>query len=557
MAKWVQKIRNLQIYAAALTLLLSGCSLKGNTQGNSSSEMNRIFSVISESSDNEIFKRTYHSSADYDRMILTLEEKGINNLSEEAKKAIESVSFYNSTPYDFSWVECFQIDDFYHAAYTHPNITRRVKEHSNTEFYDSIFHTITWDKLIERVVQNSNAYVKKEDNGNLSAVSVNDVRTILGQLENFTKGVQKDYPEYDLEHLACQLSALSLVYKEVPNPDITTLASTNYASIEWYLDDAGKKPVLETSIMLNEHEFKHFLCSYCQDEVRQKENVYITPSGLIYGANTSLNFSFIEEATAEEYAAERNGKPEVTYYEKREVLDTIRFVLSLQKDYEADGFLKYSLLQNPLGLIQQFPVLENQTYYFKNNLKMLASFNACLSALPYVFTQNVESISGYQKFYENTDKKKEVLSSLGTYAGVELSRLFLTNLVVMNDTESSMSLDYTFYLMRLFEKRMDNVFAAMSDYQKIVMSSANYKAIYKERLGAFFQYLSTKYQISLGNVRQLYEEYSINQAISYPSFVDEQRKTFYQEISQENYDSDFLREQSKTNLQYYIQYDRR
>lgn len=566
--KLIKKVRNLQIYLVSFSLLLTGCSIHLEKETTKNSKSDKV--IVSEQEENNLttrvlsdeknsgisnyFNRTYRSRADYDEMILTLEEKGIRNLSDEAKKTIQNVSLYNTNPYDFSWVELFSIDECYQSVYTNSNVASRIKNHHNNEFYNALNDSIRWDTLLNRILDNSTNKAKKEED--LSPLSETDITIILSQLRDFVSDVKKDYPAYDMGHLACQLASLSLNYRLSQESGSHTLASTTYAGIEWYLNEQGEKPVFTTSIMLNEHEFKHFLCSYCRDEITNT-NVYITPSGVIYGNNTSLSFSFIEEATAEEYAAKRNNGQVVTYYEKIAALDTIRFVLSLQDDYEEDGFLKYGFLQNPLALVQQFPVLEDQTYYFKNNLKMLASYNACLSSIPTIFSSSVKEIPGYEDFYHNIDQRKEILSSLGTYASSELSRLFLTNLVVMNDTKDTMTIDYNFYLMKLFEKRMDILFSAMTDFQKINISSANYKQIYQERLGSLFQYLSSKYKMDLGAMKELYQEYSLQENINYPTFVSNSKRAFYQELESIDYDSDTLKENSDNQLQYYVQYSTR
>lgn len=560
MKEILKKVRNLQIYFTAMCLLLTGCSVKleENKKSNDKeySQSTESIGNFFANSDTPYYHRTYHSLASYDDMILTLEERGIDTLSTDAKDAIQNVSFYNGNPYNFSWVDCFDIDEYYASIYTHPNIASRVQEHTNSELYNRLTNTINWEEAVDIIVRNSKAKASNDTEEKFIALSRSDIETVLKQLEQFTKEVKKDYPDYDMAHLACQLMSLSLLYRNY-SKNMNTLASTTYCSIEWYLNDSGEKPVLKTSIMLNDHEFKHLLCSYCYDEIKDGENVYITPSGVIYGANTSLNFSFIEEATAEEYSAEKNGMEVVNYYEKTAALDTLKFVLSLQDDYEEDGFLKYAFLQNPLALVQQLPVLNDQPYYFKNNLKMLASYNACFSTLPYVFVQNASSVPGYENFYQEFEKRKEVMSSLGTYASAELSRLFLTNLVVMNDTKEDMTLEYNLYLMRLFEKRMDIMFNAMSDYQKFTISSANYKQIYQERLGAFFQYLSVRYFTDLGVIRALYEEYSLSDGIIIPSFVENNKQVFYQKLESTEYDSETLKQHSDNALQYYVQYSRR
>lgn len=72
-----KKVRNLQIYLTAFSLLLTGCGvhMEDNKETQSVREGTSFFSEPSDSSDSLYFNRTYNSKLDYDGMILTLEER--------------------------------------------------------------------------------------------------------------------------------------------------------------------------------------------------------------------------------------------------------------------------------------------------------------------------------------------------------------------------------------------------------------------------------------------------------------------------------------------------
>ena len=174
--------------------------MEDNKETQSVREGTSFFSEPSDSSDSLYFNRTYNSKLDYDGMILTLEEKGVENLSDQAKTAIKKVSFYNSTPYNFSWVELFRISDYYQAAYTNPNVATRVRNHQNGELYNVSKDSIYWDKLVDVIMTNSANRVKNDSE--LVALSSDDVKTIVKQFSAFSEDTQKEYPNYDMAHLA-------------------------------------------------------------------------------------------------------------------------------------------------------------------------------------------------------------------------------------------------------------------------------------------------------------------------------------------------------------------
>lgn len=568
-------VKKLHIYITAISLLLSGCHFQNpsinseveNTvvdqqiveQIESLEEQLRIlresmlnteenFSVIeSNAVEGTYFEKDYGTTVDYDSMILTMEERGIGPLSESAKALIKEISFVNKSRFNSSWIDLFEIDSFYLDAYMNSNVSSNPKTHQGSEFYNQSKDSICWDQLVKVIVQNSSSTASK--NPNKESLSVAEIKIILKQLEAFSMDIKKDYPEFDMEHLACQLSTLSLVYGT--SKVNGTLASTSAYSIEWFLNSNGDYPVLQTSIGLNEHEFKHFLCEHCIDEA--KDICYVVPSGVNYGNYDALKFTFIEEATAEEYSSSRNNTKPVTYFDKIEILDNLRLVLSMQDDYEEDAFFKYSLFRNPLATVQQFPVMNDQMYFFSNNLKMLASYNACLDNIDTKFTRKVCEVFGYGDFFSNIEKQREVYSSLLNYAQVELSRLFFTDLVIMNE-EKNISLEYNFYLMRLFEKRSKLAFDVVSSKRGIEISSANFEGLNREREMTMLRYLSDRFQISLKDLKELYDEYALSDGITFPSFVDNNRINFYRELETEEYDATKLTYWTISNLQYYIQY---
>lgn len=565
------RIKKIHIYLAAFGILLSGCHLQTSDSALPEStmfftnqqfedqlrELEKEIEILKDSffrkeysleQDSVYFEKGYNTTINYDGLVLTMEEKGIGALSESAKKVINNISFYGNNNFKDYWISLFEIDSFYEKAYTSINVSSNSKTHQGKEYYNRATDTIDWDKLVNRILENSKKSITTNQR---SALSIEEIKIILVQLKDFSNSIKKEYPEFDFEHLACQLSTLSLTYG--PSQENGTLASTNAYNIEWFLNSEGNYPILQTSIGLNEHEFKHFLCEYCVDEKRNG-NCYVVPSGISYENHGGLQFSFIEEATAEEYSALRNNTNPITYFDKIEVLNNLRFVLSMQDDYEKDGFLKYSLFRNPIALVQQFPVLEDQTYFFSNNLKMLSAYNACLMSFPADFTRRVKQISGYENFDTNLEQKKEMYSSLLNYAQTELSRLFFTNLTIMNEEKEDMTLEYNFYLMRLFEKRMSFIFDVVSFYRGVTISSANYERIHQERELIMFKYLSEKYQIDLKNLKELFKEYSLSDGVTIPSFVDKDLIGFYKNLEKQNYDVNEFQKITDNGMQYYIQY---
>ncbi len=543
------KKKHFHVYAAAFVVLLSGCIHVSNFDTVATLAGQKMEEKIEEVGDIvSITERTETFAKDYNDMILTMKEKGVGEISESAKQTIKAISFCDTSKFDFSWVDLFNIESFYKEVYI--NSATGAKSHQGSSFYNHLTKTISWDELEKEIYKNSINFTNNKSD--ICPLSLSDVKIILKQIEEFSNDIKNKYPEFDLEHLACQLSTLSLMYGS--NHKDGTLASTSTYSIEWFLNDSGDKPILQTSLGLNNHEFKHFLCQRCIDEDRLT-NYYVVPSGVVYGSNGSLSFSFIEEATAEEYSALRNNNFPVTYHDKIGILNNLRMVLSMQDDYEEDGFLKYALLRNPLSMVQQFPVIDDQTYFFVDNLKMLAAFNACLDDNSF-FIKEVEKKVGYQNCLDGSSLKKEVYSSCMNYAQVELSRLFFTDLIIMNEEKEEMTLEYNFYLMRLFEKRMKMAFDIISSKQGISISPANFEGLNYERVLVMLRYLEKKYQMDFQTLKELYQEYSLSDNVNYPNFVDDSRINFYKMLETQEYDVEELKNMSNSSFEYYIRYSR-
>ncbi len=516
-------------------------------------------SVIEE--DSLYFKRDYNTnSLSPDDLILTLEEKGMKPLSSSKEPYFDVLYFCGNQ--DEQFLDLLEVPFCYTDAYLNEGVTARVLEHENTYLYNAQEDTIYWERLKEvikrntqELIEHDKEYENDEDNEllykGIEELSDEDLDTVIQQLKTVTMDIKKKYPTYDMAHLACLLENLSLDYHtkiNVFNSD--ALATTSDDEITWLLDEEGCYLNLKTAVQINEHEFKHLLSEPCPDEVNGKDT-FVVPSGIECQDSYIFSYRFIEEATAEEFAVGRNSKELLTYLEYHEILDNIRFVLSLQEDYEIDGFLKYGLLQNPIAMIQQFPVLEDRSYMFVDNLEMLVGYDSLLNPFPYEFISEVEKLDGYEDYYLDETLRSKVYSSVANSSQIQLLRLFLTNLLCFNENHPETPLEYNFYLMRLFEKRMNIGFDALSNWLATDLMVDDYEKSYENGKQIFFYYLVDKTNIPYQDMEALYQEYSLTD-VSYPSFVGEEKREFYRQLEAWDYQAQKEKKKTFSYEQYYL-----
>lgn len=539
----------IRFYAGLLAVIMTGnvgltlCKMHFR-----SSENIKLVAQQMEDSDYPYFHRAPNKIATVDDIVLSLDEKTGTDLT-TAKDWAQKIKATGYVSDDI--INTLNIDDYLFDALTDPNVTGLVMKHDNMLFYNRSKDTINWTNLALKIKANGTLLVlfdslnlvKKENHDKYKGIknmSLDDINIVLNQLKEIVLETKKRYPDYDMAHLACLLSHIAFTYRD--NADSETLgvvAATSFEDISWILTNDGKYPSLESFKPINMHEFKHFLAAACPDEYQA--DVYTTFTGINYYEDDTLMFNFIEEVTAEEYAMSLTDRGLLASFEEREILDNIRFVLSLQDDYEQDGFLRYSLSKNPIALLEQFPVFSNED--FVDVVKMLVAYDLMLGLFPSDL---------YEKALEiNPDLDiQSFINTVVDYANIQLTDLFFTNLLVLNETKD-VPIDYNMYLIRLFEQRMSVGFFALLQTRGYHITIDNYNALYSQKLDVFLTYLAEKYDLA---PYKTYSEYQLPKEYDYPAFVSKDVIELYDNIRDRRYNLEAIREVVNDELAKYLVY---
>ena len=539
----------IRFYAGLLAVIMTGnvgltlCKMHFR-----SSENIKLVAQQMEDSDYPYFHRAPNKIATVDDIVLSLDEKTGTDLT-TAKDWAQKIKATGYVSDDI--INTLNIDDYLFDALTDPNVTGLVMKHDNMLFYNRSKDTINWTNLALKIKANGTLLVlfdslnlvKKENHDKYKGIknmSLDDINIVLNQLKEIVLETKKRYLDYDMAHLACLLSHIAFTYRD--NADSETLgvvAATSFEDISWILTSDSKYPSLESFKPINMHEFKHFLAAACPDEYQA--DVYTTFTGINYYEDDTLMFNFIEEVTAEEYAMSLTDRGLLASFEEREILDNIRFVLSLQDDYEQDGFLRYSLSKNPIALLEQFPVFSNED--FVDVVKMLVAYDLMLGLFPSDL---------YEKALEiNPDLDiQSFINIVVDYANIQLTDLFFINLLVLNETKD-VPIDYNMYLIRLFEQRMSVGFFALLQTRGYHITIDNYNALYSQKLDVFLTYLAEKYDLA---PYKTYSEYQLPKEYDYPAFVSKDVIELYDNIRDRRYNLEAIREVVNDELAKYLVY---
>ena len=491
--------------------------------------------------DSIFYQREFNKSATYEDIVLTLEEKGYS-ISDDAINAIRYISD-NKVEINNDLTNLLEVNENELLNY---NITGRNGIHYKLNYYNSYSDTIMWDELVDVIYNNSKESVEKDLEYKMTddilykgyeTLTYDDVKIIVNQIREFTYKVKSLYPTYDLAHLSCVLSGLSLLYIDNNDEDNNVFAYYSYGKLVWCKSRDGLYPDLENLASINDHEYKHLLCGNCIDDL-MFNGYHIDESGISKYKSYDMSYDFISEATAEEFSANLNNRNRVSYSNQHTILNSIRYVLSLQDDYEEDGFLKYSLLQNPIASFQQFPILDNTKDTYKNNLIMLSSFDKVLTYIPFNYVFKVEEKYGYDTIYDEDMKYKEIFDSLSNYSMGELSRLFFTNLIVLNNNKD-LILDYNLYLIKLFEINVYLDYSALSNAQNYFINPDSFYENYKIQLDVFAKYYSNLTNIPYEDIMMEYYKYAIENNESDNSLYNEILSEYFGNIEEDELGWDY------------------
>ena len=414
------KIGKLIVFPISTIMVLSSCGTRIEKNENIASRSKSATTSIYEEDNNNYLinpdvvscddiydSELYKFSIDYEDLILTEEEKGYD-ISYSARNLIKEISDHDVLV-NSDYIDVLDIDE---TELLDGKFSNKKMIHTGKVYYVSESDSICWDKLIKTIYSNSVDSEKKKnkDTKVFESLSLEDITIVVNQIRNFTYEVKKRYPSYDLSHLACVLSDLSLLYKvNLEDEDENVFAYTTYSQIVWCVNSDGEYPDLKNLEAINDHEYKHLLCNNCIDEI-MGSGYHVDEAGISKFTSYDMSFDFISEATAEEFSADINGRPAVSYNSQRNVLNSIRFVLSISDDYELDSFTKYSFLHDPIAMMQQFPVLENTKSTYKDNFTMLSSLDKLLTYIPYDYVFKIEDTYGYDSIYDDM-RYKEIFNS--------------------------------------------------------------------------------------------------------------------------------------------------
>jgi hypothetical protein len=112
----------------------------------------------------------------------------------------------------------------------------------------------------------------------------------------------------------------------------------------------------------------------------------------------------------------------------------------------------------------------------------------------------------------------------------ELTRLFFTNLVMANDKDNNMSVDYNLYLIRLYELNVNLDYTSISNVQSYDIDSKSFNTNYRNQLDEFMKYYSKVSGISYDELMDSYNNFDIFNQIEFPENMNYEKANFYNDI---------------------------
>ena len=350
-------------------------------------------------------------------------------------------------------------------------------------------------------------------------LSLEEIKEKLKNMKDFLEYVKKDFPDYDVEQLACNLEDYSFLKGRIKDEDNNILATTTYNKVTYYIKKGmnnSKKRIKQTDY----HEAFHVFVNNCEDI--RNENIMI-PDGIniktpyypsYYDNNKEdticskrYRYTVLEEIYAELYSSEATKTEQNSYHHYDEILNLIQITLGLNEDYQIDSILRDLLYKDPISFIKHFPVYgNNETEYFLDNLKMLKSFDILLKTPEWYI----------DKLEENNLDMKEMIINLKVMALSQISKTFFNNLIILNEThKEELSLQDNWYLLCEFSRYLldvdriiNNIYnSKITKEEDILYGDIEKNSYYLDRKD-FFKYLSRKYNLSKKYILDEYKKSS-------------------------------------------------
>lgn len=458
------------------------------------------------------------------------------SLSKEAEEAIEELC--NSSihyDYDSRYVDILNINEE-NATDAYVNLASdEVKHHTYTLYYDNKTDEIKWKELAEQIYQNG----LSDDKEDIVTLSLEEIQEKLENMEFFVHHLKEDFPNYDVEELACRLNNFKMLKSESSSGNI--LANTDNKEMIYYNNYHSVKDIHN-----DYHEDFHVALDSCDDIYNY--NGSSKSGGINVKTATYLNdnseeerdflylqrykYQFLEEIYAEIYSGELANEKQKSYIANDEVLDIIQLVLGLCDDYQIDSILKDLVYHDPISFIKHFPVYgSNKEQYFVNNCQMLKSYDILLE---------------YPKWYQEELLKNDLSDSYGIsgknslqlMAMNHLSKTFFNSLIVMNEKYGEeLCIEDNYSMIYLFETYLQKANNAIesSSYRRIENYYAldDYKLSYDQYINTFMKYLGEKNNLDYTNMIIDYcYSFVPSEDYSFLSFMGEEKQDYYKQLLQ-------------------------
>ncbi len=435
---------------------------------------------------------------DIDDIILTYleQDKNISKIGEQSVATIFEMENENASTDEFHMTENNVEQQVLGYANTSKPLT-----HSYSSLYNTHDNSIKWENVSEVIYQNS-----KTAPNDYVALSESDTLYVTSIIKDYITKVAQDFPNLDMAEIACKLENLSLYYGKTNDAYDATSTPTYIV----YFNTDQNVLEADSTGSLTAHELGHFLCFGCTcqnlrdsfsasginintPESAFDENQKLIPYHLLN--MNGLSYRFIEEVATERLMYMYYGELPERYYESQAIVDNIEFVLSLDENHQIDQYVENCLYHEPIEFIQQFPVgLSNTEENFTDNVRMLSIYDALLVDS---YPNNLFLEQCLDKC-QSEEEKSSTLGNLITYSQSQLSKLFFTNLITVNEAHPDKN-NIPFYaeMVHLFEKRMNQaneLLANKVNLEDLSLVNDNYQNYYQKMLADYINYLGDFYQ---------------------------------------------------------------
>lgn len=382
---------------------------------------------------------------------------------------------------------------------------------------------------------NKSALLKKIKENSISRKNIifdefevlNDVEyeIVLSQLYDYVELLKIKYPDIDLTHFICNLSALSF-YKSNHFENTSNVYASFYPWYVVYNSKIEEFIDLNTYIKVNFHEFFHIDQAYCICEYNN--NVLITGNSLhlynrfIYGDEVvdlqPYYHTFMLEACAEKATSNLLEEEPSTYLAENEVLNTIEYALMINPNYKLNTMHNTNIYRDPLKFYSSFPYVYDEKSELIDYVEMLESYDYCFKN---DIDEYLKKISISNEYEIEDDQDISISNSFLYYSRMKHIELFYKNLFYYNEYSKNDLLEYDIFIIRLFEEMMRNQERFISNYKNPYLD-----ILLEDGKNMFIKYLSDKYNIDYELINELYLNYDIYSFDNYPSDLEEEKINF-------------------------------